>query len=78
MVDKSRNTMLLKSQAHEYTKQFLVYDAQGRTIEIYTAPTEAVNGTPCSLVEYTYTNPTASTVEKMKESNSVWDATWDI
>ena len=78
IIGNSRNTSSLKTQAGELTKQYLVYDAQGRTIEIYTAYTDAKHGTPCSLVQYTYTNPTASTVEKMKETTSTWDSAWDI
>ena len=74
----SRHSRQLKSQAHEYTKQYLVYDAQGRAIEIYTAHADTGNGGKCSLVQYTYTTATASTVEKMKESTATWDSAWDI
>jgi hypothetical protein len=78
VVDNSKNSMTLKTQAAELTKQYLVYDAQGRVTDVYTAYTDAKNGQPCSLVQYTYVNATSSRVEKMKESVAVWDSSWDI
>lgn len=78
LLGNSKNTMELKTQAHTYVKQYIVYDGNQRPIEIYTAQTDAADGANCSKVEYTYISPTSSKVEKMKESNASWDATWDI
>jgi hypothetical protein len=71
-------TAALKTQAHELVKQFNVYDGSGRLTTVYTARFGAETGTPCSRVDYTYLNPTSGLVEKMRESNDVWNSSYDI
>lgn len=68
----------LKTQAHELIKQFIVYDVNSRMQTIYTAPYLAADGEPCTRVDYEYVNATSTRVEKMRESNDVWSAAYDI
>ena len=68
----------LKNQAHNLTKQYIIYDGAGRPTDIYTVHTDAGDNTPCTRVQYEYESPTSSNVTKMKESAATWDATWDI
>ena len=72
------NTEHLKTQEGTLVKQWIVYDGVGRPSEIYTAETGAIDGKSCTKTEYEYVDATTSRVLKMKESNSNWDATWDI
>jgi len=76
-MSETSKTMALTTQRNELVKQYLVYDGNQRVIEVYTAPTDAGDGIPCTLTQYTYVGLT-SRVEKRKESMSLWDATWDI
>ena len=70
-------TAALKTTAYELVKQYLTYDGLGRCTAVYTAHTDAVTGTPCTLTEYAY-DGTTGRVTKRKESESAWNATWDI
>ena len=74
----SVTTRGLKTQAHELTKQYIVYDVDGRPETIYTASADAATGTPCTRVDYEYLSPTSSSITKMRESNDVWDVSYDI
>ena len=47
--DKNKKSQLL-SEAQEYVKQHIIFDAEGRTIAVYTARNDAKAGTPCSLL----------------------------
>ena len=76
--DNSRNIQGLQTQAHELVKQFIVYDGADRPSEVFTARADAGDGDFCTKVDYTYVNPTASRVEKMRESNATWSAAYDI
>lgn len=62
---------------NELIKQYFVYDAGSRLITVYEARADAPAGTPCLKTDYTY-DDTSTRVLKMKESESTWDATWDI
>lgn len=73
----STNTSALKNQLYNLTKQFFVYDGNGRVTTIYTATTDAAHGKPCSRVRYTYTSPTSANIQMMKEDNWTWDQAWD-
>jgi hypothetical protein len=74
--DPSARLQGLKTQANELVKQFIVYDVNGRPTQVYTAHTDAVQDTPCTLVTYQYVGA-SSRVEKMKESNATWDVSYD-
>lgn len=70
-------TELLKSQLHELVKQYISYDVSDRPEYVYTASSDAADGTPCTVTQYVYDGAT-SRVLKRKESYSNWDASWDI
>ena len=72
------NTEHLKTQEATLVKQWIVYDGIGRPLNIFTAETAAPHGKSCTLTQYEYVDATSSKVTKMKESNSVWDSSWDI
>jgi len=76
--DNSKRLQALITQRDELVKQFIVLDAQGRSEFVYTAHTDQVDGGFCSRVQYAYFNPTTTQVEKMKETNDVWLAAYDI
>lgn len=71
-------TQGLTTQAKELTKQFIVYDGNGRPITIYTAGIGAETGTPCTRVDYEYLSPTSNSITKMRETVDVWDVTYDL
>jgi hypothetical protein len=70
-------TSNLKTTAYELVKQYVEYDASDRTEYVYTAHTDAADGTPCTVTQYVY-DGVSSRVIKRKESNATWDETWDI
>lgn len=70
------NKSQLKSQSEELVKQHIEYDGQLRVEYIYTAPTDATTGTPCSVVRYSYVG-TSNRVDYMKESLSTWNIVWE-
>jgi len=67
----------LKTQAAELVKQHIEYDGSSRTEYIYTVHSDAANGTPCSVVRYSYSGITARVVF-MKEYTSNWNGAWDL
>jgi hypothetical protein len=67
----------VKSGNEEYLKQYLVYDGSNRITQIYEAMANALNGDPCLLTEYGYVG-ISSRVEKMRESESTWDSSWEL
>jgi len=71
-------TQGLTTQRNELFKQYNIYDVNNRLVTVYTAGYNAITGTGCTRVDYTYINPTSPQVEKMRESNDVWDASYDI
>ena len=74
----NQTTAQLKSQAHELSKSFTVFDSEDRPTSIYTAPATAVTGSKCTRVDYTYVSPTSGLVEKMQEYQDDWSAAYDI
>jgi hypothetical protein len=68
---------LLKSQANEPVKQFLVYDGSGRMITHYVAYNTAADGDPCLRTDYVYSGGTTN-ITNMKESIDTWDSAWDF
>lgn len=77
-VDNSKRLQGLATQRDELVKQHVELDGQGRPEFVYTAQTDAAHGAFCTVVQYTYFNPTTTQVENMKESNATWDSSWDI
>lgn len=67
----------LLTQAHELVKQHIEYDGSNRVEYIYTVRADAANGTPCSVVRYSYNGLTTDVVF-MKEYTSSWNSAWDI
>lgn len=70
------NQSALKQQMKELVKQHIEYDGQLRVEYIYTAPTDAPNNSPCSVVRYSY-NGTSNRVDYMKETKGVWLSAWE-
>jgi len=68
----------LISQRDEFIKSYTTFDAQDRPEYIYTAPTDAADGTPCSQVQYMYRAIGSSQIQQMKESATTWQSAWDI
>lgn len=66
----------LLTQAHELVKQHIEYDGQGRAEYVYTVRADADDGTPCSVVRYSYDGLTTNVVY-MKEYVSNWDSAWE-
>jgi len=73
----SGNTGQITTQAHELIKQYIEYDGIGRPTIVHTARADAVDGTPCSKVTYTYLAPTSTSVQFMIEEDDSWDITWE-
>ena len=67
----------LTTQAHEFVKQHIEYDASARPEYVYTVRADAVNGTPCSVVRYAYVGAT-SRIEFMREYSASWNTAWDV
>lgn len=67
----------LLTEANEMVKQYLVHDGNGRLTDVYTAHTDAGDGTPCTRTRYTYV-ATTTRIEKRKEQNATWDSDWDM
>ncbi len=73
----TQNTAKLKSHAHEYVKQYMVYDGSNRMTDLYTAYIDAADGESCMRTQYEFDGSSARIV-KRKESNSTWDSSWEI
>lgn len=70
-------TQTLTSQGNELSKMYVALDAQDRPIAVYTAPTSAIQGSRCSLVEYEYFSPTSTIVVRMRETEATWQSAFD-
>lgn len=69
-------TKLLKSHLNEYVKTKVFYDVEGRPEFVYSASSDLEDGGPCTVTQYAYIGTTPR-VDFMKESEAVWDATWE-
>ena len=67
----------LITQANEIVKQHIEYDGTNRTEYVYTVRADATNGSPCSVVRYSYDGLSARVVF-MKEYTSTWNSAWDV
>lgn len=70
-------TSLLLTEANEFVKSFTEYDGSDRVSKVYMAREGAAQGDPCTVTEYTYVGATTR-VEKMKETQGVWQSSYDI
>jgi len=68
---------VLKSLTHEIRKTFVTFDVQSRISITYEAKSDAIDGDPCLRTEYIYTGPASTVIKGVKETNWVWDGTWD-
>lgn len=66
----------LKSILNEYSKSKQFFDGSDRLEYLYTAHIEAVTGTPCVVVRYSYVGATAK-VDYVKEYEGTWDISWE-
>ena len=76
VTDQTLGSGHLVTQAHELVKQHIEYDAQNRTEYVYTVRADATNGTPCSVVRYSFVGLTAN-VAFMKEYLGTWNSAWE-
>ncbi len=77
MSSDSNIDQILNTLKNEVVKVFKVYDGSDRLITQYEAVANAADQAPCLKTEYTYIGATTK-VEKMKESQGVWLAAYDI
>jgi hypothetical protein len=73
----SSKTDLLTTQRSELIKSHTEFDVSDRIQFIYTAPTDAVKNTPCTVVEYVYRGANTMQIMDMKEGKARWDDAWD-
>jgi hypothetical protein len=77
-VSVDSKTDLLTTQKNEFIKSYVELDVTSRPLRIYTAPTDALHGAVCSVVQYEYFAPNSTIVIKMKEFRGTWDSSYDI
>lgn len=76
-INVKTKTELLKTHKAEQVKQHTVLDALGRAKFIFTAPIDAINGTPCECTEYVYLSPTSTLMIGRQERVYTWKSAWD-
>jgi len=72
----TNDTGHLKTQAYEFVKQYIEYDGSNRTEYVYTVRADATDGTPCSVVRYSY-DGASTRIVYMQEYTSNWQAAWE-
>lgn len=77
MSSDSNVDKILQNLKEEIVKVFKVYDGSDRLITQYEAVANAVDQSPCLKTDYTYIGATTK-VEKMRESQGIWLAAYDI
>lgn len=79
MADESNYSVrdYLRTIKFEALKLYRVYDVNNRVVQQYEAPTNAKTGDLCLKTQYSYIS-TSARVEKVKESLSTWDTSWDL
>jgi len=70
-------TAKLTSLKNELMKTYIVYNGDNVPSQVYEAPVDTADGEPCLLTTYTYV-PASTRVEKSRESESTWQAAYDI
>lgn len=73
MAEVKNKAAQLLSEAKEYVKQHIIFDAQNRTIAVYTAPNDASQGDKCSITRYKYLNATSNVIVNRFEDDATWD-----
>ncbi len=72
----NNKSAVLKSTMNEYSKSKQFFDGSDRLEYLYTAPMDAVTGTPCNVVRYSYVGATAK-VDYVAEYEGTWDVSWE-
>ena len=72
----SDRTSHLKTGLHERTKNYIVYDGQGRMTDNYEAHADAITGTPCLRTRYSYVGLSTS-ITKRIEVEDTWNSSYD-
>lgn len=67
----------VKTHSSENIKVYITYDGSDRMEYVYEARANAQHGEKCLKTQYTYVTGTTR-VEKMKETETEWDSSWDI
>lgn len=70
-------TAELTTQRDELIKSHTEFDLEDRIEFIYTAPTDAVHNTPCTVVQYIYRGANTMQIRDMKEGKARWNGQWD-
>ncbi len=68
----------LKTNTHEYMKQYITLNGSGLPEYIYEARANAEDGEPCMRTQYVYDVTYTTTVVKMIETETTWSAAYDI
>lgn len=72
----TRRDSLIKTTGTDYIKTYVTYDGSNNPEFIYEAATNAKHGEKCLVTRYVYNG--ANQIEKSKESEAIWDSSWDI
>ena len=70
-------TNLLKSGRDSQIKSYITYDGSSRMEYVYEAHTDAINGAPCLVTQYSY-DGVSTRIQKMKETVGTWSSAYDI
>lgn len=70
---RDSKTDLIKMSENELVKQYQLLDVQGRPSKIFTAPSNAKNGDPCLVTEFTYVDNVSTIMKGRKDGYDVWD-----
>lgn len=69
---------VLTTLKNEVRKSYITLDGQGRMSLSYEAKSDAVTNDPCLITEYRYSGPTSTIIIGVKETQGVWDSSFDI
>lgn len=69
-------TELLRTIRKEITKEHIEFDVDNRPSKKYVAPSDAVQDTPCLVIEYLY-YPATVIVRGRKEGYAVWQTSFE-
>lgn len=67
----------IATHSKENVKQYLAYDASSRMEYVYEARSNAAHGDKCLKTQYVY-DGVSTRIIKMKETESLWDSSWDV
>lgn len=69
--------LVLKTLMNELSKTYILLDVNSRAQFIYQAPYNAKHADVCLRTEYTYASPTSTIIIGIKETEGVWDSSYD-